>query len=120
MCRPRRCELLRTAYEVLGEDSMFLTRDLQRWDVWLRTRKQRLALFTVLLMLALGLITGPCAGIRRDCDQEHRHVDSEPMNGANSYSRRIPVDSGATAANLETGVIRLLKNDVDGLNVVTS
>lgn len=43
----------------------------QYWDVWLSTRKQRLAAFTALLMLALGLIIG-----RHDYDQPHLHVDS--------------------------------------------
>ena len=108
---------------MLGDDNMFLTRGLQCWDVWLRTRKERLAAFTALLMLTLGLTTGPCAGIRCDYDQPHLHVDSEPAgptSRVNSYSGRIQVDSGATAANVETGTIGLLKSGVDGLNVVTS
>jgi len=45
----------------------------QFWDVWLRTPKQRLAAFTALLMLALGLIIG-----RSDYEQPHLHIDGEP------------------------------------------
>ena len=43
------------------------------WKFYLRTRQQQLAAFTVLLMLALGLILG-----RHDYDQPHMHVDNEP------------------------------------------
>ena len=42
------------------------------WKFYLRTRQQQLAAFTVLLMLALGLILG-----RHDYDQPHMHVDNE-------------------------------------------
>jgi hypothetical protein len=37
------------------------------WDIWLRTAKQRLAAFTVCLMLALGIIAG---------GESHSHVES--------------------------------------------
>ncbi len=36
------------------------------WNIWLRTTKQRLAAFTVCLMLALGIIAG---------GQVHSHVE---------------------------------------------
>lgn len=36
------------------------------WDIWLRTAKQRLAAFTVCLMLALGIIAG---------GEAHSHVE---------------------------------------------
>jgi hypothetical protein len=37
------------------------------WDMWLRTAKQRLAAFTVCLMLAVGIIAGGDA---------HSHVEN--------------------------------------------
>jgi hypothetical protein len=43
------------------------------WYFYLHTRRQRLAAFTALLMLALGLILG-----RHDYDQPHLHVNDEP------------------------------------------
>jgi hypothetical protein len=81
------------------------------WDVWLRTRKQRLAAFTALLMLALGLIIGHCAGIRA-CDYDQPHLHSEPTgttSRASSFSRRIQVDSSVQATIFKTGTVELLK-----------
>jgi hypothetical protein len=40
------------------------------WDIWLRTTKQRLAAFTVCLMLALGIIAG---------GDSHSHVEIDLM-----------------------------------------
>jgi hypothetical protein len=37
------------------------------WDIWLRTTKQRLAAFTICLMLALGIIAG---------GEAHTHVEN--------------------------------------------
>jgi hypothetical protein len=88
------------------------------WDVWLRTRKQCLAAFTVLLMLALGIIID-----RHDYDESHLHVDSELIwatNGVNSSSRGIQVDSGASNAKTGTDSLRLLATLGKGINVVTS
>jgi len=103
--------------------------------VWLSTRKQRLAAFTVLLMLALGVIS------RGDNSQpylhnestrawifvgpdgtdiyEQSHLHSEP-NWVNSSSRGIQVDSGATASNAKTGTLGLLATLGKGINVVTN
>jgi hypothetical protein len=91
----------------------------QYWHIWLRTGKQRLAAFTILLMMALGLIAGRPAAIRQaDPDQEHAHVESELAGWASgTSSRRIREDSGATAAFVNTGAVVLLWN---GLNVVTN
>jgi hypothetical protein len=86
-------------------------------DVFLGTCKQRLAAFTVLLMLALGIVVE-----RHDYDQPHSHVDTEFVwagNVANSYSRRISVDSGATAVNVNTGALGLLAALCTNLNVTT-
>jgi hypothetical protein len=69
-------------------------------------------------MLPIGTIID-----RHDYDQPHLHVESElteSTNMVNSYSRRIPVDSGATAANIATGTIGLLATLGQGINVVTS
>lgn len=82
------------------------------WDVWLRTRKQRLAAFTALLMLALGLIIRHCAEIPT-CDYDQPHLQSEPngpMNGASSFSRGIQVDSSVQPINFDTGIVDLLKS----------
>lgn len=108
----------------------------QHWDVWLGTRKQRLAAFTVLLMLALGIVS------RGDNSQpylhnestssrifigpdgtdiyEQSHLHSEP-SWVNSSSRGIQVDSGA-AASVNAGIdgLRLLATLGMDINVVTN
>jgi hypothetical protein len=107
----------------------------QHWDVWLGTRKQRLAAFAVLLMLALGIIS------RGDNSQpylhnesmstrifvgpdgtdiyEQSHLHNEP-SWVNSSSRGIQVDSGAAASNAKTGTLDLLALLGKGINVVTN
>lgn len=94
----------------------------QYWHVWLRTRRQRLAAFTTLLMLALGLIIGrPAAIFRVDRDQEHTHVESELMGQTSrASSPGIRADSGATATNVKTGTIGFLAALGQGVNVLTN
>jgi hypothetical protein len=107
----------------------------QYWDVWLGTHKQRLAAFTVLLMLALGIIgrsdnyqpylnnestsAWTFVGADGTGDYEQSHMHNEP-NWVNSCSREIQMDSGATASNAKTGTLDLLAMLGKGINVVTN
>jgi len=94
----------------------------QNWYLWLRMRKQRLAAFTVLLMLALGLITNrPTVTYVVDREQGHIHVESHsPDHTTLSSRRRIPRDSGATAVNADTDTIALLARLGHPINVAAA
>jgi hypothetical protein len=85
------------------------------WDICLRTGKQRLAAFTLLLMVALGLITRQV-----DYDPQHLHVENESAWTTNEVTLhgRVPVDSGAMSTSVNTGTLGPRAGST-GLNVVS-
>ncbi|MGA2424687.1 MAG: hypothetical protein ABSG07_11835 [Terriglobales bacterium] len=108
----------------------------RHWDVWLGTRKQRLAAFTVLLMLALGIVSrgdssqpylhnesmssGIFVGQGGTDIYEQSHLHREP-SWVNSSVRGTQVDSGAAASvNTGTDGLRLLATLGIDINVVTN
>lgn len=80
-------------------------------------RSKPVAVLVEVLALNLVVVKG-----QNDYDQPHSHVDNESAEATNTVnwsSRRIRVDSGAPATNVDTGTTSLLKSRGNRSYVVT-